>query len=243
MVIMIPKKRQPRHFAIAGGHQVQQSNLGYECSLDEVIRDVERAVDVIARDSHRVKGLILSENDLKCSLYRKLYPMYSEPVQTLDRDILAITLHAEIPWYDEHGLLTLRPDLSIIDPRKLSILHGIGEHPRRNTVQHFRLPSKGFEFGGQAVAIETKFVRALAGISQKHVLSFQKDVDKMQRLCERHNLNSQNPNVKGVLVIFSKTEKGKHHIDEFKHMNSILMDIKILYHNAGVVQSAQFRRR
>lgn len=240
---MIPKKRA-HNFSIAGrhsGHPGQQTAEVYECGLDEVVLDVERAVDVIARDYHRVKGLILSEDDLKCSLYRKLYSLYSEPVPTIDNDISAIALHTEIPWYDENGLLTLRPDLSIIDPRKLSILHGIGEHQRQNAVQHFRLPSKGFEFGGQAVAIETKFVRAFAGISEKHVASFQKDIDKMQRLCERHNRNSQ-PNVKGVLVIFSKTAKGIHHIDEFKRRNSTLSDIKILFYNADVVRLAQQRR-
>ncbi|MDI6727793.1 MAG: hypothetical protein QMD44_02555 [Thermodesulfovibrionales bacterium] len=241
---MIPKKRL-YNFSIVGRHSEhhgQQTAEVHECGLDEVVLDVERAIDVIARDYYRIKGLILSEDDLKCALYRKLYPIYSEPVPTLDNNITAIALHTEIPWYDENGLLTLRPDISIIDPQRLSILHGIGEYPRRSGAIHYRLPSKGFEFGGQAIAIETKFVRSFAGISQKHVLSFQKDIDKMQLLCERHNRNSQ-PNVKGVLVIFSKTANGIHRIDEFKRRNSTLSDIKILFYNAGVVRSEQHRRR
>jgi hypothetical protein len=213
----------------------QQTSEVCECSLDEVVLDVERAAVAIARDYHRTKGLILSEDDLKCALYRKLYPMYSEPIPTLDNDISAIALHTEIPWYNKDGLLTLRPDLSIIDPRKLSILHGIGELTGHNGTIGYRLPSKGFEFGGQAVAIEIKFVRAFAGISQKHFLSFQKDTDKMQILCERHNQNSEPPNVKGVLIIFSKTVKGSDKVHEFLSQNSALRDIKIIYHSAGVV--------
>jgi len=233
---LIPKKRA-HDFSIVGrhgGHHGQQTARVYECGLDEVVRDVERVVYIIACDYRRIKGLILSEDDLKCSLYRRLYSMYSEPVPTLDSDILATAIHTEIPWYNESGLLTLRPDLSIIDPRRLSVLHGIGEHTRRNVAIHYRLPSKGFEFGGQAVAIETKFVRAFAGISQKHILSFQKDIDKMQRLCERHNSNSQPPNVKGVLVIFSKSDNGRQHIDNFKQRNERLTDIKILFQSGGV---------
>lgn len=229
---MIPKKLWQGRFPIAGRSGTATT---HEASLDEVLLDVEQAVDAIARDYHGAKGLILSEDDLKCALYRKLYPMYSQPVLTLDRHISATALHTEIPWYDESGLLTLRPDLSIIDPRRLSILRGIGEHSRRNAAQSFRLPSKGFEFGGQAVAVETKFVRALAGISQRHIVSFKKDIDKMQRLCERHNRNSQSPNVKGVLVVFSKTRKGSEKIDEFKIRNSALSDITIIYHSANVV--------
>lgn len=242
---MIPKKRL-HNFVVAGGqsaHHGQQTTEVCDCSLDEVVLDVERAADAIAYDYHRTKGLILSEDDLKCVLYRKLYPMYSEPMPTLDNDISAIALHTEIPWYNKDGLLTLRPDLSIIDPRKLSILHGIGEHTGRNGAAVYRLPSKGFEFGGQAVAIETKFVRALAGISRRHVLSFQKDIDKMQSLCERHNRNSEPPNVKGILVIFSKTCSGNEHINELKLRNSRLRDVKIIYYCAGVVNSSSQLRR
>lgn len=242
---MIPKKRL-RNFAVAGRqstHHSQQTTEVCGCSLDEVVLDVERAADAIAHDCYRTKGLILSEDDLKCALYRKLYPMYSEPIQTIDNSISAIALHTEIPWYNRDGLLTLRPDLSIIDPRKLSILHGIGEHIGRNRAAGYRLPSKGFEFGGQAVAIEIKFVRALAGISQRHILNFQKDIDKMQSLCERHNSNSEPPNVRGVLIVFSKTKKGSLKVNEFMRQNSSLRDIKIIYHSAGVVvPSPQLRR-
>lgn len=221
----------------------QQTSEVCERSPDDVVLDIERATNAIACDYHRTKGLILSEDDMKCALYRKLYPMYSEPMPTLDNNISAIALHTEIPWYDSDGLLTLRPALSIIDPRKLSILHGIGEHTGRAGAAGYRLPSKGFEFGGQAVAIEIKFVRALAGISQRHISSFQKDIDKMQRLCERHNRNSHSPNVKGVLIVFSKTEKDSRKVDEFISQNSALRDIKIIYNSAGVViSSPQIRR-
>lgn len=228
---MIPKKRL-HIFAFAGKqstHHRQQTTNVCECNLDEVMLDVESAVNKIAHDYHRTRGFILSEDDLKCALYHKLYRNYSYPFPTLDQGISATALHTEIPWYDENGLLTLRPDLSIIDPRKLSILHGIGEHTRSNVAIHYRLPSKGFEFGGQAVAIETKFVRSLAGISHRHILSFQKDINKMNRICERHNRNSQTPNVKGVLVVFSKTRKGNENINEFKRQNSRVLDISIIY--------------
>ncbi len=223
--------------------QLETSQSIHECDLDEVVLDIEKAINMIASNYRRVPGLILSEDDLKCALYHKLYPIYSHPFHTLDRDVLATALHTETPWYDRQNLLTLRPDLSIIDPRQLSILHGIGEHTRRSGNIGYRLPSKGFEFGGEAVAIEIKFVRSMSGISRRHILSFQEDIDKMQDLCERHNRNSRKPGVKGVLVIFSKTRRGVELINVLASRNASLRDIKILYRTAEIDKNEDLKQR
>lgn len=235
-------KKTPRSFNIAGRYNLAQhehSGTLIECSLSEVIFDVEQAAMRVARAYRRTGGLILSEDDLKCALFYRLYPMYSASVPTINRGISAIALHTELPWYDERGLLRLRPDLSIIDSRRLSILHGIGERVGSNGTPSYRLPSKGCEFGGQAVAVETKFVRAFTGITRRHITSFKKDIDKMQRLCLRHNYDPSNPNVKGVFIVFSKTDKGGEYVEELKSRNLNARDISIIYHSAGVISVRQ----
>jgi hypothetical protein len=55
---MIPKKRL-HNFAVAGtqiANHDQQTAEVRDCSLDEVVLDIEQAADSIAHDCHRTKG-------------------------------------------------------------------------------------------------------------------------------------------------------------------------------------------
>ena len=234
---MIPKRNCSYFFKARNqGFQNREINTVRECNLEEVVRDIDKAARLLACDYRRTSGHILSEDDLKCALYNKLSYFYSYPCPTLDNGISATALHTEIPWYDEKDKLRWRPDLSIVDPRNLSILHGIGAHRHRNGVSYNRLPSKGFEFSGRAVAVELKFVRTLKGISRRNISSFQKDIDKLDSLCSRYNnRDPEDPYIKGILIVFSKTGKGTEQMRGFIDKNSALKDIKIFFHHADIV--------
>jgi hypothetical protein len=69
---------------------------------------------------------------------------------TQDRSIYLISVHSDLSWFDRAGRLSIKPDISIIEPENLSII-------RRNTLG-LRLPSKGCAFSGSAVIFELKFV-------------------------------------------------------------------------------------
>lgn len=93
---------------------------------------IERALRNLEREFRRVKGLILTEADLQFLLYQKLIniPELSRPISTQDQGILGSFVHAELSWYDAPPFNTLRrlgirPDLTILDPACLSILHDI----------------------------------------------------------------------------------------------------------------------
>jgi hypothetical protein len=86
---------------------------------------IERIIDKVARAYRDTQGLILTEDDLKCILFQKLRALASlkRPVPTQDSHILATCVHAEVSWYGESQRLEIRPDITILDPEHLSILH------------------------------------------------------------------------------------------------------------------------
>src|SRR2546423_11235411 len=87
---------------------------------------IERVINQLKLEYCQVPGSILTEDDLKCRLYQKLggLPALREPAPTLNRHILGSHVHSELSWYDGHGQLRIRPDITIIGPERISILHG-----------------------------------------------------------------------------------------------------------------------
>ena len=79
------------------------------------------------------QGLILSEDDLKCHIFRKLYDLFpNHSIATHDHEITASPLHTEIRFYDEGGKLSLIPDITILDPAGMSIKHGMSIRTKGN---------------------------------------------------------------------------------------------------------------
>jgi hypothetical protein len=138
-----------------------------------VIPLIESAIKSIEREYQYNQGLILTEGDLVALIYSRLRGLFQifHPknnsglhwrMRTQDHHIFASPLHLEAPWYDENGKLTRRPDITILEPKQLSILHAYGDGLKL-------LPSKQFEFGGNAIIIEVKFVRQKSGVT-RHAL-------------------------------------------------------------------------
>lgn len=130
---------------------------------------IEIMLDETEAEYQQVPGLILTEDDLKCVIYKKLtdLPSLSDLSTIENNKLLANPVHTEIFWYDENGRLALKPDITIIEPENLSILGQV---------------NNDFEFGGNAIIFELKFVSGALGIHPRIVERIKADYRKIMRL-------------------------------------------------------------
>lgn len=174
---------------------------------------VEKIIDFlqeIAGEYQKVQGLILTEDDLKCLLFSKLYKYLSAAV-TIDDGVSASAIHSEVKFYDEDGLLTLVPDLCIVEPRHISIFHSVEFKIERSSLVHEykKLPRKSVEIGGNTIIIELKFCRDKNGINEADIVNYNKDIAKIKKLQEIvQRRSSGNDKMFGVFAVFNKTNGG-----------------------------------
>lgn len=164
------------------------------------------------------KASILSEDDLKCHLFNRLLEieLLNTPRQTADPDILGNSLHAELPWYNDDEKLTIRPDLTILEPQELSI--------NRSMQMQVKLPSKQCSFAGHAIVFEIKFCKYNSGITKNFAKKISEDYDKVTKLFQMHRND-----IFGYLIIFSRYDK---QCAEFEHLKRKCGDyFKIVYLN------------
>ena len=183
----------------------------------EFVSDIEASIRSIEDEYRRNQGLILTESDLAALMYARLQVLFLKPVNksglrwhmhTQDPDVLASPLHLEVPWYDRNGKLKIRPDIIILEPAQLSILHRYGDG--------LRLPSKQFEFAGNAIILELKFIRYKSGITVHALEQITRDFSKVQE----NLMNARgNTNLLGSLyclfVIFNKTDNRCAEFDQY----------------------------
>jgi hypothetical protein len=172
---------------------------------------IERVINMLALGYGQAPGSILTESDLQCHLLSRLSRLRTlrKPVPTLDPYILGSHVHSELPWYDERGKLRIRPDLTIIEPEHMSILHGYAPpviEPFGSAHSLFPaalpLPSKQCEFGGKAVILELKFART--EIDRAVIEKIRYDFNKVMRLFKKLDRDGEGGNVFAFLVIFNK---------------------------------------
>lgn len=165
--------------------------------MKEFRKLIEPTIQALADDYRRAPGLILTEDDLKFHLVSRLLqlPGMSDTVATVD-GVLGTKIHTEVPWFDEHGKLYIRPDITILDPGQLSIFHSIQEG--------YRLPNKGFNFEGGSIIFELKFIRERAGVTKECASHVQRDLDKIRRLFDRIERDEGGDDLFCYFVIFSK---------------------------------------
>jgi len=191
--------------------------------VEEKIRDLER-------EFQQCQGLILTEDDLKCLVFGKLMeiPDLSEKEITLDTYISASPVHAEVSWYDDNRKLTIKPDITILDPQNLSVLHGCyGDHAK--------LPSKQFEFYGKAIILELKFIRNVTGIKSATLRGpIWKDFEKIKRLFERLESQGYPDDVFCYFLLFNKTNTKCREFDSFVEQNGQSDRHKIIYATGNV---------
>jgi hypothetical protein len=159
---------------------------------------------------------------VKCVLFQKLraLPSLRRPVPTQDSHILATCVHAEVSWYGESQRLEIRPDITILDPEHLSILHryeplkrqrsildpftGLGMLPADLSVSR-RPPSKQFEFAGKAITFELKFARY--GINSSKLTEIENDYRKFKRLFHILDRRGEGDTIFSYLVVFDKYQQ------------------------------------
>ena len=191
---------------------------------------IEAKIKEIEKEYQQSQGLILTEDDLKCLLYRKLMgiPKLSKITRTQDQNIFANSIHTEVSWYDDSGKLTIKPDITILEPKNLSILHGCYDYEAR-------LPSKQFEFHGKAIILELKFVRNKTGIRNATLNGpIRKDFEKIERLFERLESQNKPDEVFCYFIIFNKTNIKCKEFDRFIEQNGQSNRHKILYGTGNV---------
>lgn len=216
---------------------------------------IERIIDKIEKEYQNTQGLILTEDDLKCNLYKKLSAIaeLNKPVRTQDHHIFASYVHSEVSWYGEMSgpspKLAIKPDITILDPEHLSILHGyepiiksqspsqISERPNIGYSISSRppqLPSKQFAFAGKAITFELKFARE--GISDKMLYLIKHDYCKIMRLFRILDDRGEGNSLFSYLIIFDKyrerLEKGK--FANFLRANKSSPRHKIIYKTGDV---------
>jgi hypothetical protein len=178
--------------------------------FNTLIPRIERVINMLAFGYRHAPGSILTEADLQGHLYGRLSRLrpLRESVPTLDPHILGSHVHSELPWYDERGKLRIRPDITIIEPEHMSILHGLAQpvvDPFSSPCRLFHkapLPSKQCEFGGKAVILELKFARA--GIDRAVLDKVRYDLNKVMRLFRKLDGEGEGENVFALLIVFNK---------------------------------------
>ena len=143
---------------------------------------IEQIIKEIESDYQITQGLILSEDDLKCHLFRKLYPYFEPAKDSMDPNIKASPLHAELKYFDYCDELTKRPDLVILHTENLSILHSVNHETDEKGIKYKYPSGKEFEFSGSSVIFELKFCRNRNGINKRHIDSYKKDIEKIRDL-------------------------------------------------------------
>jgi len=199
-------------------------------ALDFSVRNrIEQIIAEIERNYQQTQGTILTESDLKCLFYNKLIqiPELSQRIRTQDSEIYANSVHTEVSWYDEDNKLTIKPDITILEPEYLSILHKYGSH--------LRLPSKQYECGGKAIIFELKFIRNKTGITSKTFNGvIMKDYRKIQRLFRKLESEQAGNDVFCYFVIFNKTDIRCKEFDRFIRQNEGTHRYKIIYATGNV---------
>lgn len=171
----------------------------------EIIEQIVKEIEIEFQDS---QGLILTEDDLKCHLFRKLYPHFNHSMNSMDSNIKASPLHAELKYFDCYDVLTKRPDLAIFQTENLSILHSVNHEIDKVGIKYNHSSGKEFEFSGNSVIFELKFCRNRNGINKRHIDSYKKDILKIRELQMNTNIKSKGTNkILGIIVIFNKTDK------------------------------------
>ena len=193
--------------------------------IDSLIPQIDRKIYEIESEYQATKGLILTEDDLKCILYHKLNEIdeLSEKRETQGPGILANSIHTEVSWYDRNGKLTIKPDITVLEPKNLSILHKCFEPDSKP-------PSKQYEFHGKAIIFELKFIRNKTGIRKTTLNSrIKKDYEKIKGLFSRLKSQGKEDELFCYFVIVNKTDIKCKEFDRYINQNRRKNRYKIFY--------------
>ncbi|MDK2978300.1 MAG: hypothetical protein PWP52_1014 [Bacteroidales bacterium] len=186
----------------------------------------------LEREYQQNKGIILTESDMHCLLFRKIYDLFDHSQNTFDTFIQGSPLHSEITFFNEKGKLFYKPDITIIKPDNYSIIHSISDVIIKDEEIFYKpTASKMFSFGGDAIIIELKFCRGEKGISK--IRPYQEDLRKIKKIKKLVEQNSSS-RMYGIIAIFNKTDKKSGEFEHFLGKNYSKNDIHVRYYTGKV---------
>lgn len=201
----------------------------------QLIKLILHELENLAHEYLKHKALILTEDDLKCHLFRRIYSILPDSSKTINDGITGHSLHSEVKFYDENSKLSLVPDLTIVSPEYISIFHSLDFQINHSSRKLLSLPSKNFEIGGNAIIIELKFCRKKYGISENEIQSFKSDISKILTLQEIVKQRSKNQDkLYGLMVVFNKTNLGKEKFDNLVKRYENVDDLYFFYGSGEV---------
>lgn len=172
---------------------------------------IENSIRELQADYSINKGLLLTEGDLECELYRRLtlYKDFCETSATKTEGWSTNFVHSQVTWFrtktdGTHLDSGFEVDLTIFDPANLDVQTFENEN---------YYPNKGYFHDGECIGIEVKFIRDQ---SRSKVISaancdYIKVVDRLD--CSKRNLitsqrytNVTMNDVAFIIVVGCKTE-------------------------------------
>jgi hypothetical protein len=198
--------------------------------MDHLRAEIETKIRRIAADYRSVPGAILTEDDLKCLLVSRLLeiPELRSPQTTADH-VMGTWVHTEVTWFDENGQLRIKPDITILGPKELSIFRSLG--------REIRLPHKGFSFTGGSIIFELKFIRGRRGVTGAGVASLRRDLTKVDRLFAKLTNDGAADELFCYFVIFSKVSSAVpafHELINLVNNGARYPRCRIIFGTAGV---------
>jgi hypothetical protein len=192
---------------------------------------IDEAIKSLQDEHEQCPGLLLTEEDLRLHLCIRLMKIFNEKSNT-DDNFQATQVHAEVAWYDEQGHLTLRPDITILEPKALRLCNQRGN----DSIRFQRLPSKQFVYAGNgsAVIFELKYLRGPREPRTETINAINHDTKKMKDLLTMWNYDDI-PTVFAYLIVFSKTQYRSESIEEIvTRFNNSDSHCKAFYYQGSI---------
>ncbi|PIT84882.1 hypothetical protein COU37_01330 [Candidatus Micrarchaeota archaeon CG10_big_fil_rev_8_21_14_0_10_45_29] len=156
-------------------------------SLTPYIEAIGAAINELLRDFEHNPEVFLTEEDIRCHLFFKLYSILGlqQLRRTADEQVIqSISVHSEIRWYGkEDKKLKYRSDIVIIPVEYLRTRDPPAKpHSPRTRIKkkEFNLPSKGYAFNGETVIVEIKLRRRNGETTKKFANRIENDKKKLE---------------------------------------------------------------
>lgn len=181
---------------------------------------IEIKIEELFNMAFENKALILTETDLHCQLFKKLYEIeyLSELSPTADEaGFITNKIHTEISWYDDNDILSIRPDLTLLLPENLKIASGFQGMP---------LPSKGLHSVDGGIIFELKYDRELHTISNAHTMDgIFKDIRNFKRVLDRFTNDGNSNEIYGYFILVIKSnENNPRNMEKINLINNELLE-------------------
>ncbi len=203
--------------------------------MNELRIEIVDLIEQLGSEYRTAPASILTESDLQCLLISRL--MRLDPFRgfrpTRDDGILGSMVHSEVSWFDEEGLLRLKPDITILEPSNLSILHGLNGA---------RLPRKGFRFDGHAIIFELKLVRGRSGVTARSVDFIRRDLEKINELLQKVDREGAREELSSYFILFSKVDRRPQELCDLIDEHRTNDRLTIIYQSACVTWTRPLRR-